>query len=387
MNTNYRFFRKILLIGILIFGVIVTATGQLPKGQVSREEFNRVMDDAIKSGRKSPSNTQSTGSNSSPSTPTFYFDGKYFKTESEKNAYVQQYYFDQKELERRGLEIIKEAEQQENDQRATAKIETNEQKFKNVSSSTNTNGRQLMSVADVSGNNRNSSYITNSRTPMTVSPYVSKGTYYGVLQDMAQLIGKNISDYFKEVDWERCGKNVRNINSPECRDFQRNYNRFWRDVISKEPMYEVYQKFERELIDMGIDIANIWVAAGVTIAFTPVGKVIVAGPQDAVFTLLKELNQGKSIKDPEVLVKVAAAFSSSEISAGIDTGSPLRDVAGKAVVATSFTIIKGEDNNSEILKKGAEVFLIKSIQNPVIEGILKTAFAAEKKVKNTSNNN
>ena len=216
--------------------------------------------------------------------------------------------------------------------------------------------------------------------------YTSKGTYHGVLQDLAQSIGKNISDYFSKDDWEYC-QNSKNFFTPRCKKFQKDYNRFWRDVINKEPMYEIYQKLERELVDMGIDIANIWVTAGVTIAFTPAGKVVVAGPQEAVFTLLKELNQGKSIKDPEVLVKVAAAFSSSEISAGIDTGSPLRDAAGKAVVTTSFTIIKGEDNNSEILKKGTEVFLIKSIQNPVIEGILKTAFGIEKKVKNTTNNN
>jgi hypothetical protein len=190
-----------------------------------------------------------------------------------------------------------------------------------------------------------------------VNPYVSKGAYHGILQDMAQSISKNVSDYFTEGDWIHCGQNLRNMNNSECQKFNREYNRFWNDIISKDPSFEIYRKFERALVDMGIDAADIIVYVGVSIAFTPSGKFAIAGPKASVVTLLKELNQGKLINDPEVWEKVAksavVATSASVIKTGIKTESTVFDTMGKVGIDMLSATIKS-GNRQSIVEAGGK---------------------------------
>ena len=206
---------------------------------------------------------------------------------------------------------------------------------------------------------------------LSQNPYISKGTYYGILQDLAQTINRDISYYFLEADWNNCTKNSKNFFTTECKNFQKKYNQFWRDVITKDPSYEVYQKFEKELVDLGIDGLDILTTAGVTMAFTPAGRVVVAGPQAAVFTLLKELNQGKSIDDPEVWKKVAISAGAAGLKAGIKADNPLGTAVGKSVVGMGATILKGEENSIKTLEGGGATFLIETLElDPVSKKII-----------------
>ena len=103
--------------------------------------------------------------------------------------------------------------------------------------------------------------------------------------------------------------------------------------------------------DLGIDIADIWIFTGISIAFTPASKVAIAGPQKAIFALLKELNHGKPINDLEMWKNVAKAARDATgsaiigvVSDKIDTGIGIVDKALETSISVGESVINGEKN-------------------------------------------
>ena len=134
--------------------------------------------------------------------------------------------------------------------------------------------------------------------------YQSKGAYHGVLQSLAESKGLNVTNYFSEADWNDCTQDSKIFFSPRCENFHQEYNRFWRDIYGADNLLGMNDEQKKELIDMGIDVAENYlsVSAGVAASIfgTPVAGAAASGAIKAGSEIFKDINHGKSIDDPKV---------------------------------------------------------------------------------------
>lgn len=244
------------------------------------------------------------------------------------------------------------------------------------------------------GNKSNSGLIQLSTSISNYAPKQESTVYesdrgYGLLCGIAtEHTGRDFP--LSKGEYLRCIVNqLENHDTPECKEVDRKYQQFWHDVISKNPEYKLYQDMVDDLVETGIDIANIWVSCGVAIGLGPTGRIVIAGPQAAVVTLLKELNRGKQIDDLEMWLKVAqsgaVAFSTASIKANINTGSPMRDAIGKAIVDMGVEAFNGE-GNTKILETGAKgtfMYIIDDVfeDSPIYEAGKSSVEAAKRVTK------
>ena len=151
---------------------------------------------------------------------------------------------------------------------------------------------------------------------------------YGLLVEIARDHNPNplnFEDYVTRELWE---KDLRDMSDEELNTFIREYNRFWKDYYSADELSLISDETKKELLEMGINVAEKYVGLCITVAsgglFAPVagivtnivGNSIVSGTAEA----FRQYNANNSI-GPAVVKNIAAAAlvgAASNISLGID---------------------------------------------------------------------
>lgn len=163
-------------------------------------------------------------------------------------------------------------------------------------------------------------------------------------------------DYIPCALWE---KDLRDMSEEELSTFIREYNRFWKDYQGADGLNLISDEIKKELTDMGIDFAAIFIAEGVeaatSILATPFGGLVINAIAQPIISAIAEsakaINNGKSVTDPTVSKQIIQSAAKSLISQ-VNAESNLANIAMKITT----DIVTSENNSlSHIASQGIKI--------------------------------
>jgi len=241
----------------------------------------------------------------------------------------------------------------------------------------------------------NSNYSFQSKPPVVPPPpnsqsknsdvYIPKSGY-DMMVDMGRGCGLNFYDY---ISRERWNLDVKNASIKELAKWNADYDRFVKDCYGANELTFISEKAKEELIDMGIDIAKIWVSTGAGVAAstlaTPVAGMVIKTATSSFIAgaaeCAKAINHKESCTDPTILRQTLKSATTAAIKQTINTGNTIGDITIKAMIdagskydKTNSLSQSGKHGWKSAVKQGVPIMIDNAAGNCGLSPLIKLTF-------------
>jgi len=283
--------------------------------------------------------------------------------------------FPTREALRRHIDEREEAKKKEQERRAAIERANNEKRRQKVKETEKRIGP--MEKLNESSSNHN-------------TVYVSKGTYKGTLIGWAKSIGMDAPP-FTEEEYLRCIENYNRETyfTPECREVSSKMIQFLHKFSYKNDpeLYEVYLNYERELIELGINVSVFCIATGGAMAFAPsapifpIGKStnaivssLIKGGAKGVGEYTKGLLQGKSTNEArqDAIIVTIGGVTGNLVGNSKHLGlgdNLLFRIGGQTFVSATTESVKNRKINKKAINNGKRTLVKTSVSEFIDKGV------------------